>query len=177
MFNTCTIDWINYWIDHRYDTLLNSIRKSWFDLLDMPPPHWAEVFSWSLWNEFKIDVYNTHDFDIHYSELLRRIWDYACAQPSDIKAAIAIRLAEEIIDGEGMCSQGKMSRLANVLRGFHPGLEAIPVLSTQEQLQSRIAVISRLPHAERAAAAAAVFAELHISESVQHEWLMALLEA
>jgi hypothetical protein len=176
-FNTISTSWLNYWIDHRYDTLLHSIRKLWFDILEMPLPRWTEVLHESLWNEFKMDVYNTHDFNTQYSELLRRIWDYASAQPPDTKAAIAIRLAEEIIDGEGMCSQGKLSRLANVLRGFHPGLEAIPVLSTQEQLQSRIAVISRLPHGERAAAAAAVFAELHIAESAQREWLEALLEA
>jgi hypothetical protein len=70
-----------------------------------------------------------------------------------------------------------MTRLANVLRGFHSGLESIPVLSVREQLQNRMAVIGALPLAERRAAADAVFAELGIMGAEQDPWLEAVLEA
>jgi hypothetical protein len=123
-----------------------------------------------------MDLLITNNFDTKYSDLLQSIWAYACEQSLETRSQIAIRLAEEVVDGEGMCPQGKMSRLVNVLRGFHPELDTISIVSVQEQLQSRMAVISAMPIAERAAAAAAVFAELSISEEIQAEWMIALLE-
>jgi len=158
------------------EELLILIRTMWFHLLTAPLPDWAIVLDEPLCDEFYMDLLITSNFDTKYSDLLQSIWTYACDQPIEIRSQIAIRLAEEVIDGEGMCPQGKMSRLLNVLRGFHPELDAIPAISISEQLQSRMAVISAMPIAERAAAASAVFAELSISEAIQAEWMNALLE-
>ena len=164
--------------NHSYmEGLLISIRDVWFDSLTFPPPYWALVLEEPLCDEFQLDLLITSNFDTTYFDLLQSIWAYACEQSLETKSQIAIRLAEEVVDGEGMCPQGKMSRLVNVLRGFHPELDTIPAVSVQEQLQSRMAIISAMPHAERASAATAVFAELSISEALQAEWMDALLEA
>jgi hypothetical protein len=164
--------------NHSYvEELLTSIREVWFDSLTFPPPYWAIVLEEPLCNEFHMDLLITNNFDTKYSDLLQSIWAYACEKSLETQSQIAIRLAEEVVDGEGMCPQGKMSRLVNVLRGFHPELDAIPAIPISEQLQSRMAVISAMPIAERAAAAAAVFDELSISEAIQAEWMDALLEA
>ena len=164
--------------NHSYmEGLLISIRDVWFDSLTFPPPYWALVLEEPLCDEFQLDLLITSNFDTTYFDLLQSIWAYACEQSLETRSQIAIRLAEEVVEGEGMCPQGKMSRLVNVLRGFHPELDTIPAVSVQEQLQSRMAIISAMPHAERASAATAVFAELSISEALQAEWMDALLEA
>jgi hypothetical protein len=121
-------------------------------------------------------VSRVRNFGISYATLLSQVWAYAVAQPTEMRQEIALRLAEEILDGRGMCEQGKMTRLTNVLRGFHPALDDIVVLSVGEQLQNRMAVIGAMPVEERSAAATAVFAELAIPAAEQGAWLEALAE-
>jgi hypothetical protein len=140
-----------------------------------PYPAWTEVLE--IWDEFKHDTATVKDFGTSYAVLLKNTWDYAKTQSKDIQREIAIRLAEEILDGLGMCEQGKMTRLANVLRGFYPALEYIATLSNREQLPHRMAVASRLPLEERRAAAVAAFTELGITAAEQVAWLEAVLEA
>ena len=168
---------LELWMKHRYNSLLTEILEAGLEV-DLEEPEKTKMwFEKDLWTEFSWDVYNTYDFGTLYGDLLRQSWMYACSQPSPIKKEIVIRLAQEVVDGRGMCPQGKMTRLANVLRGFHSGLESVPVLSVKEQLQNRMAVIGALPLAERQAAADAVFAELGIEEADRTPWLEAVLEA
>ena len=166
--------WLHHWVTHQHDGLLNSIRNSWCEAIAAAAP-WHRVIEEPTWTEFRHDVYNTVNFDIRYGDLLRRIWDYALAHP-DATKEIGVRLAEEVLDGVGMCPQGKMTRLANVLRGFDARLESVSVLSTREQLQNRMSALRALPMEERKAAAEAVFAELSIPAEEQEPWLEALLD-
>jgi hypothetical protein len=168
---------LELWMKHRYNSLLTEILEAGLEV-DLEEPEKTKMwFEKDLWTEFSWDVYNTYDFGTLYGDLLRQSWMYACSQPSLVKKEIVIRLAQEVVDGRGMCPQGKMTRLANVLRGFHSGLESVPVLSVKEQLQNRMAVIGTLPLAERRAAADAVFAEFGIEEADRTPWLEAVLEA
>jgi hypothetical protein len=172
--------WLHYWVTHQHDTLLFSVRNTWCEALAgsataSATATWHRVIEEPVWTEFRYDVYNTENFDIRYGDLLQRIWDYALAH-SDVKNEIGVRLAEEVLDGVGMCPQGKMTRLANVLRGFDPRLESVSTLSTREQLQNRMVTLRSLPMEERRVAAEAVFAELSIPAEEQEPWLDALLE-
>lgn len=164
--------WALFW----NDTLLQSIHEAWTEALtsvkEWKP--WTEVLEDAGWAEFRHDVDTVSNFGVTYAELLMEVWYYAKKQPTDIKREIAVRLAEEVLDGLGMCEQGKMTRLTNVLRGFHPALDDVVVLSVGEQLQNRMAVISRLPAEERRAAADAVFAELGVPADEQGAWIDAL---
>ena len=131
-----------------------------------------------LWWEFVDDIRYLVTFDIPYRDVLDVVMEFAAAQPSDdARTEVLIRLAEEVVDGRGMCAQGKMTRLVNVLRGLDPALDEVPTLTSNEQLQARMAVLATLPLAERDAAATAAFAELGISIADQGVWREALLEA
>jgi hypothetical protein len=166
--------WALFW----NDVLLQSIHEAWteaFVSVEEWKP-WTEVLETAAWTEFRRDVDSVSNFGVTYAELLMEVWHYAKKQPADTKKEIAVRLAEEVLDGLGMCEQGKMTRLANVLSGFHPALDDVVVLSIGEQLQNRMAVISRLPAAERTAAADAVFAELGVPADEQGAWLEALAD-
>jgi len=167
--------WALFW----NDSLLQSIHDAWTEALATTDGSWAswtEVLETAAWAEFRRDVDTVSNFGVTYSELLMEVWYYTAKQPADIQREIAVRLAEEVLDGLGMCEQGKMTRLTNVLRGFHPALDDVVVLSIGEQLQNRMAVISRLPAEERRAAADAVFAELGVPADEQGAWLEALAD-
>jgi len=164
--------WALFW----NDSLCQSIHEAWTEAFvsvkEWKP--WTEVLENAGWAEFRRDIDTVSNFGITYAELLMEVWYFAAKQPADVQREIAVRLAEEVLDGLGMCEQGKMTRLTNVLRGFHPALDNLVVLSVGEQLQNRMAVISRLPTADRSAAADAVFAELGIPAAEQEAWREAL---
>jgi hypothetical protein len=130
-----------------------------------------------MFRELVNDVDRVTGFGTDYKTILDCVWSFAFSQSATAQREIMFRLIEEVMDGRGMCCQGKMSRLVNVLRGFDPALDDVPVLSISEQLQARMSVISTLPVAERPAAAATAFAELGIPEAEQAPWLEAALDA
>jgi hypothetical protein len=72
-----------------------------------------------------------------------------------------------------MCSNGKMARLINTLRGFDETLETI---APREFFQARFAQLMKLPLAERRPAAEDLFKEFEIPADEQPVWLEPLLE-
>jgi hypothetical protein len=167
------------WILHWNDSLVQMIHAAWAEALLSAKldDAWTEVLEDAAWTEFRHDVDTVSNFGVTYAELLSCVWSYAETQSAEIQKEIAVRIAEEVLDGLGMCEQGKITRLTNVLRGFHPALDDISVLSVGEQLQNRMAVISGMPAEERRAAADAVFAELGVPAEEQEAWREAVLEA
>ena len=79
------------------------------------------------------------------------------------------RLYEECRDALGMCAQGHIARLTNVLVGFDAAFKA-PV-----SLQDRMADIARqeITEEEKRAAATLVLAEYKVAEPEQAAWLEA----
>ena len=137
----------------------------------------ARFFHEDVLGELMDDLERLVAFDCNYCDIFCVVLNYVGTQPHEPQQELHLRFAEEIVDGVGMCAQGKMTRLVNVLRGFDPAIDEIPALSANEQLQARMATIATLPPTDRAGAAAAVFAELHIPAAEQVAWLSALLEA
>lgn len=88
-------------------------------------------------------------------------------------ADLTQRLWEEAFESLGMCCQGHLSRLANVLVGFTDEVKAeVPV---GEMLQQRIAAIAakEIPVEEKVCEAWAVFEELKVSTEERDAWIEA----
>jgi len=82
-------------------------------------------------------------------------------------------LGQEIAEGLGQCSNGKMARLVNALQGFDDTLELDP---PKELFQNQIALLRGTPAEERDAGARALFREYGIPAEEHAAWLEALAE-
>jgi hypothetical protein len=121
--------------------------------------------------ELTHDYFNTMAFDTPYSDVVDRVWAFIRGHASH--KDLVRRLAEELYEGLGMCSNGKMARLINVLQGFDETLETE---APKEVFQFRMAALRKLPMADREAAARALFAEFKIPEEEHEAWLDPLRE-
>lgn len=122
--------------------------------------------------EITHDYFNTEAFSVMYGEALDHVWAYI--REHEHRADLTLRLAQEAAEGIGMCSNGKMARLVNVLQGYDDTLEAE---KPRELFQHAIAALASQPLAQRESAARALFAEYAIPEAEHAVWLEPLLEA
>jgi hypothetical protein len=121
--------------------------------------------------EITHDYFETEAFSTKYGDVLDRIWAYI--HPHEQRVELIIRLAQEICEGIQSCSNGKMARLVNVVRGFDDTLEFdIP----RELFHTKFATLRNVPVASRAAAANQVFQEFNIPADEQNVWLTPLME-
>jgi len=123
--------------------------------------------------EVQHDYYECVAFSISYGEVLDRVWSFIRNHKD--RQELFVRLAQEITEGIGMCTNGKMARLVNVLQGFD---ETLLVDAPKEVFQEKFALLRTLPNAagERGVAAQALFEEFSIPEAERAVWLEALLE-
>ena len=176
---------------HR-SSVQNSTHKAVVELLSRPPPPAGQdtlpeivgIFNtnaalrWpsndvrdTVITELTDNYFNMAAFSISYSSVLDYVWAYVCGHAE--KAELTQRLAEELYEGIGMCSNGKMARLINILQGYDESLETA---APRELFQQRIAELASKPMSERTAAAHALFAEFRIPEDEHAVWLEPLLE-
>lgn len=138
------------------------------------------VVRWWTWavdkdkalQELYKDYFDTEAFSVKYGDVLDRVWTFI--RNHENKNDLSARLAEECFEGIGMCSNGKMARLVNVLQGYDPVLVAE---APRELFQAKIALLTKEPLESRESAARALFAEFKIPEDEQTVWLEPLLEA
>jgi len=123
--------------------------------------------------ELNHDYYESVAFSVPYGDVLDRVWTFIRSHKH--RDDIFLRLAQEILEGIGMCTNGKMARLVNVLQGFD---ETLLVDAPKEVFQDKFALLRKLPNAagERGVAAQALFEEFSIPEAERAVWLEALLE-
>lgn len=83
------------------------------------------------------------------------------------------RMFEEFVDATGMCCQGHLSRVCNVLVGFEDGFET--QLSTGDILQNKMAAIAakEVPEDQKVGEAWKVFMELNVPMEERMAWLEA----
>jgi len=107
-----------------------------------------------------------------YKRVLDGLW--VRIKESDHKDELVERLWEECSDSVGVCCEGHLSRLANVLVGFDD--EAKPEVSVGELLQQKMAAIAGLDISveHKVGEAWAVFEELHVSPEERTAWIEAL---
>lgn len=75
-----------------------------------------------------------------YRLVLDGIWHYVLKQKEDTKKDILMRMSQELEDNIGMCSQGNLSRIINILSGFMDGIGQ----TYKESIQDKMAKISKI---------------------------------
>lgn len=121
--------------------------------------------------ELNSDYVFSEAFSVKYADVLDRVWSYI--RTHEHKDEIAYRLAQELYEGRGMCSNGKMARLVNVLQGYDETLHVEP---PRELFQDKIALLLNIPKETRETEAHKLFVEFNIPESEHAVWLEPLLE-
>ena len=120
--------------------------------------------------------YSTTECRVKNDQLYRRALDglWVRIKESDHKDALLQRLWEECSDAVGVCCEGHLSRLANVLVGFDD--EAEPEVSVGEILQQKMSAIAGLDVSveHKVGHAWAVFEELGVSAEERTAWIEAL---
>jgi len=109
-----------------------------------------------------------------YGRVLNSVWQYIKASPdaADLKKI----LASEMRDNIGMCAQGNLSRLCNILSGYMEGLD-MDVKSKNEILGERFAPLMDIDDAtERQDAAIVILLELKVPLEEWDTWLSPLRE-
>jgi arsenate reductase-like glutaredoxin family protein len=110
-----------------------------------------------------------------YARVLNSVWQYIKTSPdaADLKKI----LASEMTDNIGMCAQGNLSRLCNILSGYLEGVN-VDTRSKNEIIGERIAKLVDIEHAGvRVAAARRVLVEHDVPEEEHNIWLDPLIEA
>ena len=133
----------------------------------------------ALWTEVEWDVKRCISFGYTYGLILERMVAKIDSKELEIQKELFRRLTEEIVEGVGLCAQGKMTRLANVLRGFDPEIDAcVSPVPSREQFQNRFVVITKsmLPLGMQKELATQLMEECLIPEGEREGWLAALEE-
>jgi hypothetical protein len=110
-----------------------------------------------------------------YSRLLEGLWTLIEQQPEAQRAELKTRLWQEAIESVGMCCEGHISRLVNVMSGFDEAFR--PRVSIGEAIQSKMAKIAgseALTTAEKVAEAGAFLTIVGLTAEEQAPWLEAL---
>lgn len=121
--------------------------------------------------ELTNDYFNTEAFSVRYGDVVDRVW--AFIRGHEHHNDLCTRLAQEIYEGRGMCSNGKMARLVNVLQGYD---DTLMTEAPREVFQFRMAALRKAPKETREAAARALFSEFNIPEAEQEAWLEPLMD-
>ena len=108
-----------------------------------------------------------------YARLLTGLWTLIQEQPKNIRTELVTRLWQEINESNGLCAEGHISRLVNVMVGFNDHFK--PPVSTGEVLQTRLAAISvsNVSLEMKLKEARVVLEELHIPTAEHAVWLEA----
>ena len=109
-----------------------------------------------------------------YGRLLEGLWALIDNQPRHVKDELVLRLWEEMTESVGMCSEGHISRLINVMVGFDDNFK--PPVSLGEVLQTKIAGIAamNIPVTDKLSQARSLMTDLGVPSVEQTAWLEAL---
>jgi hypothetical protein len=105
-----------------------------------------------------------------YAQVLNSVWQFikSSEHGEDLKKI----LASELADCVGMCAQGNLSRICNVLSGYMEGLD---VRSNREILGDKLAELGQMGDVnQRIQLARAILHNMHIPETEWAPWLEAL---
>jgi hypothetical protein len=121
-------------------------------------------------------VSNVSIYDIEegiYGKVLDSVWQYVKTSPD--KADLCKILKTEMRDNIGMCAQGNLSRICNILAGYMEGVGA------QESLSERLGrllppLMSIEDHGERIRQACVILAENKVPADEWDTWMEPILE-
>lgn len=110
-----------------------------------------------------------------YARVLNSVWQYIKSSPdsADLKRI----LASEMTDNIGMCAQGNLSRLCNILSGYLDGIN-VETKSTNEILGEKFSSLLDIENlAERQTQAERILADMNVPHDQWHAWVNPLVEA
>jgi hypothetical protein len=110
-----------------------------------------------------------------YKATLRGLWAKIKTYEPELKGELVKRLFEEASEAVGLCADGHVGRLCNVLVGFDP--EFTCSLSPMEYFQNNIALIAgniHAPQSTKILQAKALMDEMKMPEEEREAWLDAL---
>lgn len=107
------------------------------------------------------------DGDYLYRRTLQHLWAKIKEYPVETRGELVKRLYEECRDAVGLCAQGHVARLANVLVGFDAAIKG------EVSLQDRMAEISRqtTTENEKRVAAILVLNDFNVADHDRAAWL------
>jgi hypothetical protein len=117
---------------------IDEIITAWLSDLKLP---WSEISNVFIdMNEWgsKATIFIENDY--MYRKMIRSLWALIKTKTGEIYLEILKRLWEECLESVGMCGQGHISRLANVLSGFDSNF--ISSVSIMERFREQISDIS-----------------------------------
>jgi len=117
---------------------IDEIITAWLSDLKLP---WSEISNVFIdMNEWgsKATIFIENDY--MYRKMIRSLWALIKTKTGEIYFEILKRLWEECLESVGMCGQGHISRLANVLSGFDSNF--ISSVSIMERFREQISDIS-----------------------------------
>jgi hypothetical protein len=107
-----------------------------------------------------------------YGMVLDGVWQYVLKSPHKLDLCKALK--QEMEDNIGMCSQGNLSRLCNILSGYLDGItQQEPVSEVLGRMLPKLLEIDDIN--ERLSKAHKVFVENNVDESEYQTWLDPLL--
>ena len=115
----------------------------------------------------KISIY---EIDMAYTRALDSVVAYIEKQTE--KTELYARVSQELTDNEGMCAQGNLSRICNILSGYIDGIE--PPVSKNEMMQHKISAIAMDSYGNKIDRAKAYMREIEIPEAEWGPWIEAI---
>jgi hypothetical protein len=128
----------------------------------------------------QMTVFYCNDSDIYelgkgiYANVLNSIWQYikSSENSEDLKKI----LRNEMEDNIGMCAQGNLSRICNILSGYLDGL-VVDTRSINEIIGTKLIELMKLEDVRERLVQARAFLDLHkIPKNDWREWLLPLIE-
>jgi hypothetical protein len=110
--------------------------------------------------------------DFLYQRVLDHLWSLILH--SEENTELVKRLYQECFEAKGMCCDGHINRLVNVMVGFHDAFN--PPLSPKEILQNKMSAIAMRdgPLDDKIKEAMEVFDEVKLPEEERQVWLESL---
>ena len=110
-----------------------------------------------------------------YRRVLNGVWQYIKTSPhtDDLKKILRVEMTDNI----GMCAQGNLSRLCNILSGYLDGINT-DTRSKNELIGERLARLVNIENVDmRLEAGQRILEELNVPQEERDDWLEPLTEA
>lgn len=114
-----------------------------------------------------VDIY---EIPKPYPKAIDGVWAYIRVHPE--KEELYVRVRDELEDNVGMCAQGNLSRLCNILSGYLDGIT--PPVAKGELTQQKIAAIANDSEGNKVTRGRVALRELGIPEDDWAPWIEAL---
>ena len=144
---------------------------------------WSQLFKKEVSPRLYEDMQRWYDHaycykadDYKYRHVLNHLWARIRSEKqADIRRQLYIRLNQECSEAVGLCMDGHISRLAQVMVGFDPEYQI--EVNANEELQRRIPLIRKITNMdERLRTAMNLMNELNVTPEDAQPWLDALIE-